>query len=148
MKLCKRCNEAKSLNEFYKNLTKESRCKKCVSELRKIEYQQNRQKHIERARLRRLKFPERIKDGKLKQAFGIEYGTYDKMSAEQNGKCFICKKIPNGRLHVDHNHKTGKIRKLLCAACNTSLGLLKENIEVMQNMINYIKILESEDKEP
>lgn len=42
-------------------------------------------------------------------------------------------------LSVDHCHTTGKIRGLLCSNCNTALGLLKENISIMENLMTYIK---------
>jgi Recombination endonuclease VII len=41
--------------------------------------------------------------------------------------------------NVDHCHTTGKIRGLLCGNCNSALGLIKENIPSMENMIAYIK---------
>jgi len=41
-------------------------------------------------------------------------------------------------LSVDHNHKTGKIRGLLCTKCNTALGIMEENKELMLKLINYL----------
>lgn len=57
--------------------------------------------------------------------------------------CKICKDKEKSRtkinLTVDHCHKTGKIRGLLCHSCNVVLGLLKEDINRIKNIINYLE---------
>lgn len=40
---------------------------------------------------------------------------------------------------IDHDHKTGKIRGLLCGFCNKAIGLLKENINILRNAIHYLE---------
>jgi hypothetical protein len=70
--------------------------------------------------------------------YGITYDTYQTMFAEQGGKCAICGKQTN-RLLVDHCHTTGKIRGLLCPACNSGLGMFKDNIESLSTAIIYLK---------
>lgn len=42
--------------------------------------------------------------------------------------------------HVDHDHVTDQIRGILCGACNRSLGLVKDSVEILQRMINYLHI--------
>ena len=73
---------------------------------------------------------------------------YYKILESQNGVCAICKKQSNKRsnngktikaLAVDHCHKTGKVRGLLCDKCNTSLGHFCDSIEILQSAINYLK---------
>ena len=55
----------------------------------------------------------------LKRWFGITEAQYSKLLKEQNGVCFVCQTLPRGRrLAVDHDHKTGEIRGLLCYYCN------------------------------
>jgi hypothetical protein len=64
------------------------------------------------------------------------YGMYD----AQNGKCGICgSEIDLDTCRIDHNHKTGKVRGILCAACNTGIGLLKDSDEVLLNAVNYLR---------
>ncbi|CAB4151208.1 Recombination endonuclease VII [uncultured Caudovirales phage] len=68
---------------------------------------------------------------------------------KQNGLCAICKQeerisiSPKNdkakRLAIDHCHKTGKIRGLLCHKCNVSIGALNESIETLQSAINYLQ---------
>lgn len=80
--------------------------------------------------------------------FGITIEQYDQKLAVQNGVCAICNKeeTQKGRgglvkyLAVDHDHKTGKIRGLLCARCNHRiLGYIKDSIEHLEAAIEYLK---------
>jgi hypothetical protein len=66
---------------------------------------------------------------------------YDVRLKSQGGKCAICNKLPkeNGKaLAVDHCHKTGKIRGLLCDSCNKHLALEKHTPEILLKTIAYI----------
>lgn len=72
----------------------------------------------------------------------ISVTDYIKMIELSNNCCYICGENANKqkfRLNVDHCHKTDKIRGLLCSNCNTALGLVKEDINTLEKMINYIK---------
>ena len=62
------------------------------------------------------------------------------MVEQQNGVCAICK-LPKMmcRLAVDHAHKTGKVRELLCSGCNIILGQLQDNPQRLENMKKYLK---------
>jgi hypothetical protein len=79
--------------------------------------------------------------GRLKRNFGLTIEQYDKLFEAQNGVCAICNGInPDGRrLAVDHDHKTGKIRALLCLRCNVILGMVKENKERILGFILYLE---------
>lgn len=74
----------------------------------------------------------------LKSKYGITIDDYERMFEEQGGKCWICKQKKK-KLSVDHNHKTGKVRALLCTNCNTSLGKMKDSIQILENAISYLK---------
>jgi hypothetical protein len=85
---------------------------------------------------------DRSKDRMLMRNYGISLDDYNKMLAEQNGNCYVCEKHHTSQkksLSVDHCHKTGNIRRLLCSNCNTSLGLLKEDITRVKKLIQYIE---------
>lgn len=78
----------------------------------------------------------------LMSAYGITLEEYDELLVLQEGICKICgTDTPGhkGRFHVDHNHKTGKIRGLLCHACNTGIGLLKDSTEILAKAIIYLE---------
>jgi len=66
----------------------------------------------------------------LKSRYGLTLEDYDQMIEDQDGVCAICGRINNDgrRLYVDHNHKTGKIRALLCHHCNSKLGVLEDEV--------------------
>jgi hypothetical protein len=78
------------------------------------------------------KVPKEIQqDRYLKKTYGITLEQYNKLLVEQNYSCYICQKSITEfkkRLAVDHNHKTGEIRGLLCMWCNKALGLFHDKI--------------------
>ena len=135
---CTECNKEKPLEDFgktpdgFRGVT--SKCKLCLKE-----------KYKDRRKIYRIKYKEIAKDKTLKRDFGISLIQYNQMLEQQNGVCAICgqpeinkNRFGIIRLAVDHNHKTGKIRGLLCDKCNHFLGLAKENINILQNAINYL----------
>jgi hypothetical protein len=77
----------------------------------------------------------------LQKNYGITSVRYGDMLAEQGGVCAICLRPCRWgrRLAVDHDHKTGVIRELLCASCNTGIGHFGEDVAVMQRAIEYLK---------
>jgi hypothetical protein len=87
----------------------------------------------------RKKKPEVDIKSRCKVKYGISFGRYIEMLYLQNGRCAICKNELNGKLGIDHNHCTKKVRGLLCIKCNSALGFLKENPIVIQCMIDYLK---------
>jgi hypothetical protein len=107
---------------------------------KKHEYYEKNKEHI--LELRR-KQRSRTKNNHLIKRYGITLETYEKMVSLQNSKCYICEtyveNTKNNYLHVDHNHTTGEVRKLLCMSCNASLGLIKESTDTLQKMIVYLE---------
>ena len=93
------------------------------------------------------KNPEVKQNGHFKRNFGISLDDYKNMLSCQDNKCVICLK-PETKVHkktnkvinlaVDHCHKSGKIRGLLCWSCNTSIGKFNDDVEVLQRAINYL----------
>ena len=85
----------------------------------------------------------------LKRRYGITFDEYTAMFEAQNGNCKICgSDTPNrqwksGRtqymkLFVDHDHKTGKVRGLLCNTCNQGIAALKEDVDILRRAIIYL----------
>ncbi len=73
--------------------------------------------------------------------FGLTPIQYDMQAAMQTNGCAICKQpCSTGKaLAVDHNHTTGAFRALLCYRCNTVLGLINEDEDILINIIEYLK---------
>lgn len=83
--------------------------------------------------------------------FNISLNQYKKMLKEQNGRCLICgrdfddiyrnpkKKHIYYTPRIDHDHKTGKVRGILCHHCNTALGSFYENPLILVRAIKYLK---------
>lgn len=85
---------------------------------------------------------------KLRTKYGLTVEKYDKILKSQNNGCAICgnhEPVGNRRLSVDHSHKTGKMRGLLCTLCNTSLGSFKDDINILNSAIKYLKKYEEQD---
>lgn len=77
----------------------------------------------------------------LKSQYGITIDDYNRMFEEQEGCCYICGVHQNNldnSLNVDHNHATGRVRKLLCRKCNLAIGIIKENTNTINNLIKYL----------
>ena len=106
---------------------------------------QNKDKRNEYSKKYDLKNKDIRKDRDRKRnlkKYNLTEDQYNKMLSDQNYSCKICDtheiKLTR-KLAVDHCHATGKIRGLLCNACNTSLGKLKEDTKIMQKLIEYVK---------
>lgn len=71
--------------------------------------------------------------------YGITENEYRQLLEYQNGRCAICEKVITGRqVHVDHDHRTNKVRGILCAGCNTSLGKFGDDREGVLKVLGYL----------
>jgi hypothetical protein len=122
---CRICKEIKYLKEFYPNkrysMGYTHECRICVS-----------------AYYKKRNTPEKNKKDFLKRKYDLTVEEYDEMVKNQEGKCLICKTIPD-KLCIDHDHNTDTIRGLLCDGCNRGLGDFRESIESLNNAIDYLK---------
>lgn len=93
-----------------------------------------------------------LNDGNKARKFGLSIEDYQTMFLVQDNKCAICKRpetrifkdritkeMKIAKLCLDHDHTTGKLRQLLCHDCNTSLGKFKDDIQILQSAIDYLK---------
>lgn len=81
------------------------------------------------------------RDFKYKINYGISIEDYNNLFNKQNGCCAICNTHQTQfkkYLHVDHNHKTGAIRGLLCHNCNLAIGRLKEDPQIIKTALEYV----------
>jgi hypothetical protein len=89
--------------------------------------------------------PNRFRAQDLKKSFGIGLDDYQRMFVEQKGVCAVCAQPETATragkvkwLSVDHDHKTGDVRGLLCSDCNTGIGKLKDDSAVLRAAADYL----------
>ena len=147
IKECTKCHISKDPNQFRKNDRLKSGlnswCKNC-------ENLATRSRYIPRGDNKRgkgIKPPisktrDYIRNQSYKSAYSITLEDYTNMYNEQEGKCKICSEERNAGgnkgLVIDHCHKTGKVRGLLCPSCNSAIGKLKEDPEIFKLAMNYL----------
>lgn len=73
----------------------------------------------------------------IKLRYGLTEEEYKSMLHSSNGKCEIC--LSSTKLYVDHHHKSGKVRGLLCQKCNSGIAFFRESYHVLVSAIRYIK---------
>ena len=96
---------------------------------------------------RRLKYmastPEQNRASKYKNNYDLSVEKYNEIVKKQQGLCTICGSTPEKNrgkiLHVDHDHKTKKVRGLLCYNCNHGLGNFRDNPVILQLAIKYLQ---------
>jgi hypothetical protein len=72
--------------------------------------------------------------------YGLSLEGYDRLFQTQGGLCAACGGLPDRKyLCVDHDHTTGKVRGLLCSACNVALGYLRDDPERIAKLKSYIE---------
>lgn len=144
LKKCNRCKIERSIEEFHIHKKciggRTTICKYCVSKSCKEWQDKNKDKMKEYRKKNSKTHSEKYRENFIKNKYGISSLEYESLLVQQNYQCKICKsQIKNKRLHIDHCHNTGKIRGLLCSNCNTSLGLIKDNIQTLKDMILYLE---------
>lgn len=80
------------------------------------------------------------KASRLKCAYNLTLEQRKNMYVQQNGCCAICgKPVPYDEIDTDHNHKTNKVRELLCRECNLFSGRVENNLELVYKIMDYLK---------
>lgn len=147
---CKVCEQTKSLTEFSIVKNRNGRGK--------LEYHRWQCKDCERIRTRnhmasRVDRAEKNRKYLHEVQHGLGPGGYDRMLEAQGGGCAICGSVEAGRrrkylaVDHDHNHCPGRwgcsecIRGLLCGTCNIGLGAFKDNPELLEAAVEYLRTL-------
>jgi hypothetical protein len=155
-KVCSTCKVEKEITEFSKDRTEKDgytySCKVCrnkrYNEWAKENKDKVRERNAKKSESRQAYYQsergiESSRRAHLKRKYNMTLEEYDVILESQNGVCDICKEPESyGRasfLAVDHCHNDETIRGLLCNNCNRAIGLLKDNIEVLENAVKYLK---------
>ena len=132
MKTCNKCKVAKPTTEFHKCKTNKDGlrgdCNPCRNDYLKVWSRAN---------------PEKRRLQKYRHRYGIDELQYQALLIKQNCRCAICQ-VPNYAhkeryFLVDHDHRTGKVRGLLCRNCNTALGLFQDDFKTIGQAVHYLK---------
>lgn len=129
---CSSCGEEKGWDDFHKDLKRERlvrRCRKCLAAQAKQWHDANRE------RTRAVN-----SDRYYRRIYGVGVEVRDALRKRQDNCCAICSTPGTARvpLRLDHDHRTGSIRGLLCHSCNVALGHLDDSPELLQKAKEYL----------
>jgi hypothetical protein len=104
-------------------------------------YKINKDNINKKKRIYRSKYPETVIEVRMKK-YGITLKEYRIMFFKQNKRCGVCgrKQRPKERMFdIDHDHKTRKVRGIICNCCNFLLGYAKDNTDILHKAIRYLE---------
>lgn len=128
-KVCSSCKEEKDVSAYYSRKISvdglRGQCKKCEKRYGSKWHKEGR-----------------WRDWHYRRSYGISEGSVGRLLLTQGSKCAICSShldFPSRKTHLDHDHKTGEVRGILCSRCNTGLGKFNDSIETLEKAIRYLK---------
>jgi hypothetical protein len=134
--LCERCGEVKLRSAFYDlpHTTQPRRpCKSCILQEKRARYAAGNGDRASHAQV-------------LREKYGLTPAQYDAMATQQGGVCAVCRKPETARgrggaprrLAVDHDHRSGAVRQLLCHRCNLVTWAVEESPELLDEVRSYL----------
>ena len=161
-KRCNNCGDSKPVSDFYRQGDMRdgyrNNCKSCHLAQHKTWYERNRTYEIARVGRWQRENPERVNDvqrknrlrrgeeyrklereGHLRRKYGLTLNLFEALVSAQLGNCAICGVNEDLDLHVDHDHRTKKVRGLLCGKCNKAIGLLNDSPETLRAAAEYLE---------
>lgn len=126
-KTCRACGATKPIRQFRLRSDKKARrpdCQRCLIK------RESQAPAFQKAQLKWV----------LKNKYGITVQEFEEMLAEQRGVCAICGGLPkvHSRLFVDHCHRSGAVRGLLCNTCNAGLGQFGDRVDLLISALEYL----------
>lgn len=147
LKVCRDCGEGKPRSDYHAH--KRARdglypyCKPCSSKRNAAWRAKNAERLREYERKRPKRSAEERRRMQLWRLYKILPEDYDRLFAEQSGRCAICGTDDPGSgrelMNVDHDHETGEVRGLLCMGCNIAIGHMGDDIERLKSAIAYLE---------
>ena len=146
---CTRCGETKSIALFSKDSRRKQGhgiwCKDCVTSYRKQHYLDNKSKINAQSKAYHESHKEETSArGKRRRftQYGLTKEDFVSLLETQNYKCAVCEdglSLEGKSTHIDHNHKTGEVRGILCPSCNLGIGKLKDNPDILDAAAAYLR---------
>lgn len=126
MPRCHRCGLTKPPSEFVKSRATKSglhtNCKPC---------------HIDQVKASKEKHHGSERQFLLRHRYGADDAQVAWLVLQQDGRCAVCnRKSPR---HLDHDHRSGRVRGVLCFNCNGALGKIGDRIDVLSNAVDYLE---------
>lgn len=155
VKECSGCKQTKPLDQFRHDpkmrFNRGSQCAECRDEAQRRYYATPKGKATKKRfdDKRKAEWPRlwpQERNRSLRKHFGISLAEYNIMKAQQKGLCAICNRLPMLKdLAVDHDHKTGKVRALLCGTCNRGIGQFNDDpIRLIKAVKYLLRFMEKE----
>lgn len=139
MRICTKCGKKKIANSRF---SVDGRCRSCFEKDLRASNPEFAERQRKNCREWHDKNPDKVKvqhwTYHIKRTYNLTPDEYFTMLENQGGGCKLCGRRPNGKnkLPIDHNHKTGAVRGILCTPCNRALGILEDN---MEKVLEYLK---------
>jgi len=135
---CPDCDKYLPRSEFYSDRrAKGGLTRRCRTHHARKSYESRRKKYDTPAK--RYAYARRER---LRKKYGLTVEQYLAMAEAQGQVCKICGQPETekyGALHVDHDHRTSKVRGLLCGQCNTGLGKFRDDPALLRAAIDYLE---------
>lgn len=129
---CNVCKKYSPVDNFHRDNSRKdgytSYCKPCKLE------QNQKWRHKNKEKLKKSQ-----RQTRRKRVYGVNDEHYQDMLTKQSNSCAICQKLIGWEAAVDHCHKTNIVRGLLCSSCNTGIGMLKDDTNILKNAIIYLE---------
>jgi transcription elongation factor Elf1 len=139
VKVCTGCKQEKQLSEYWPDKRRKNRlmarCKNCRRSLQKAYRSANPDLDYRRY----WSDPQSERERHLLRKYGLDQIGYDALLNEQDGKCAVCRKTQEKAFDVDHDHKTGLVRGLLCTSCNRMIGHAGDIPETLEVAAVYLR---------
>lgn len=157
LRRCSHCKTHKALSQFSKDASRsdglQHRCNECIKLFQKAYYSRNKQRILAAKHTYYKKNKQRIKtytrQYQLNKLYSVTKEDWNRFFESQNGCCAICGQqesrvnYKSGNiqaLSVDHDHRTGRVRGLLCHRCNRLLGFMNDDPALLEKMVVYLRL--------
>lgn len=157
-RLCSACGERKPPEAFRRNVKTTDRrmwrCRECLKKAHRSWVERNREhvRDMGRGNMRKSRAdnPSRTKEAlrryRLKRDYGLTPEQYLALIESHDRKCAVCKRavvpvpapVRAEGACIDHDHKTGRIRGILCHACNRAIGMLRDDVNILKSAVAYL----------
>lgn len=142
-KKCTRCDRVLPLDSFgFRSRAsgkRAGRCLECAAEVQRI-YRANYPEKQRELRVSRHATAYH-RNWHLQRVYGMSSADYEALYRRQAGRCAVCGcAVEDGKLHVDHDHTTGRVRGLLCQKCNRGIGLFNDSPQRLRAAAEYCEV--------